>query len=316
MRKISPVLAILATSLVSALYTAPAHAQAMRTWVSGTGNDGNSCSRTAPCMTFAGAYAKTLAGGEIDALDPSGYGALTIAKSITIDGGGGTVASVLTNSGNGITVAAGANDVVVIKNVRFQGLFGNASCPSGCGSVGLNYTSGGQVVCDNCAFIGFASQGVQVGLTSSTGLLQLRNSTFINNQSALFASASGGAQAVVQVVGSTFVGRFASGNFQEVGITAGSGSFVTVGTSNFQDLAYAAFGESGGTLNVDSSLFASVSSAILTSAGATISASNNSFYSGVSFDGSGTVNTANNNKIGGNATVGGDTVNSAGITVK
>src|ERR1700761_8011220 len=95
MRKIAPALAILGTALVSALYTAPAHAQATRTWVSGTGNDGNPCSRTSPCETFAGAYAKTAAGGEIDALDPGGFGTLTISKSITIDGGGGTGAPAL-----------------------------------------------------------------------------------------------------------------------------------------------------------------------------------------------------------------------------
>ena len=62
-------------------------AQATRTWVSGVGNDANPCSRTAPCKTFAGAISKTAAGGEIDALDPGGFGAVTITKSITIDGG-------------------------------------------------------------------------------------------------------------------------------------------------------------------------------------------------------------------------------------
>ena len=192
MRKIAPALAILGTALVSALYTAPAHAQATRTWVSGTGNDGNPCSRTSPCETFAGAYAKTAAGGEIDALDPGGFGTLTISKSITIDGGGGTVASTLANSGTGMTIAAGANDIVVIKNVRFQGLLGgNPSCPSGCGITGLSYTSGGQVVCDTCAFIGWAGNAISVQL-SATGLLQVRNSTFFNNQSAMFATTTGG----------------------------------------------------------------------------------------------------------------------------
>ena len=74
----------------------PAGAQAPRTWVSGgVGDDANPCSRTAPCKTFAGAISKTAAGGEIDALDPGGFGALTITKAITIDGGGGQVASVL-----------------------------------------------------------------------------------------------------------------------------------------------------------------------------------------------------------------------------
>jgi len=63
------------------------NAQATRTWVSGVGDDANPCSRTAPCKTFAGAISKTAEGGEINALDPGGYGAVTITKSITIDGG-------------------------------------------------------------------------------------------------------------------------------------------------------------------------------------------------------------------------------------
>jgi hypothetical protein len=64
--------------------------QANRTWVSGVGDDANPGSRTAPCKTFAGVITKTAVGGEIDALDPGGFGAVTITKSITIDGGGNT----------------------------------------------------------------------------------------------------------------------------------------------------------------------------------------------------------------------------------
>ena len=62
-----------------------AQAQATRTWVSGVGDDVNPCSRTAPCKTFAGAISKTAAGGEINCLDPGGFGAVTITKSMTID---------------------------------------------------------------------------------------------------------------------------------------------------------------------------------------------------------------------------------------
>src|SRR6201992_3254676 len=101
MRKIALAFAILGTTLVSTLWTAPAQAQASRTWVSGVGDDANPCSRTAPCKTFAGAISKTLAGGEIDALDPGGFGAVTITKAITIDGGEGQVASVLVSGTNG-----------------------------------------------------------------------------------------------------------------------------------------------------------------------------------------------------------------------
>src|SRR5580704_19727516 len=84
MRKFTLALAILGTTLVPALYTAPAHAQATRTWVSGVGDDANPCSRTAPCKTFAGAISKTAAGGEIDCLDPGGFGGLTITHAISI----------------------------------------------------------------------------------------------------------------------------------------------------------------------------------------------------------------------------------------
>ena len=73
---------------------APAQAQATRTWVSGVGDDVNPCSRTAPCKTFAGAISKTAAGGEINCLDPGGFGTVTITKSITIDCTG-TIGSIL-----------------------------------------------------------------------------------------------------------------------------------------------------------------------------------------------------------------------------
>src|SRR6516165_7464812 len=104
MRKFMPLCSIAVTMLLIVLWSGAAHAQASRTWVSGVGDDANPCSRTAPCNTFAGAISKTAAGGEIDALDPGGYGAVTITKSITIDGGGGQVASVLVSGTNGIVV--------------------------------------------------------------------------------------------------------------------------------------------------------------------------------------------------------------------
>jgi hypothetical protein len=68
-RKIAVLIAVLGTTLLPVLGTVPAHAQATRTWVSGGGDDANPCSRTAPCLTFAGAITKTEAGGEIDNLD-------------------------------------------------------------------------------------------------------------------------------------------------------------------------------------------------------------------------------------------------------
>jgi hypothetical protein len=134
MRKIAFLIAVLGTILLPVLGTVPGHAQATRTWVSGVGDDANPCSRTAPCLTFAGAITKTAAGGEIDNLDAGGFGTLTISKSITIDGGGGGVASVMASGNAGIIVSAGATDIVTIRNVQLQGDLGNGSSPGTAGS--------------------------------------------------------------------------------------------------------------------------------------------------------------------------------------
>src|SRR2546421_11375795 len=77
-------LLVIATFMLA--FASIAQAQATRTWVSGVGDDVNPCSRTAPCKTYAGAISKTAAGGEIDCLDPGGFGAVTITNSILIDG--------------------------------------------------------------------------------------------------------------------------------------------------------------------------------------------------------------------------------------
>src|SRR5213083_333862 len=94
--------------LLSLLAATPAAAQATRTWVSGVGDDVNPCSRTAPCKTFAGAISKTAAGGEIDALDPGGFGAVTITKGMTIDGGP-NAGGILSSGVQGVIINAGSN---------------------------------------------------------------------------------------------------------------------------------------------------------------------------------------------------------------
>src|ERR1700746_1262060 len=142
MRKLMMQLNLAATLLVICLWSSAAQAQASRTWVSGVGDDANPCSRTAPCKTFAGAISKTAAGGEIDALDPAGYGAVTITKAITIDGGGGQVASILVSGTNGIVIQAGPSDVVILRNLRFNGI--------GTGLNGIRFLSGKDLNVEGC----------------------------------------------------------------------------------------------------------------------------------------------------------------------
>lgn len=144
----------MATIAVIVFATGLASGQASRTWVSGVGDDANPCSRTAPCKTFAGAISKTAAGGEIDALDPAGFGAVTITKAITIDGGGGQVASVLVSGTNGIVVQAAASDVVILRNLRINGI--------GTGINGVRFLSGKSLFIENCNIFGFTTNGIDI----------------------------------------------------------------------------------------------------------------------------------------------------------
>lgn len=146
-----------------------AQAQATRTWVSGVGDDANPCSRTAPCKTFAGAISKTAPSGEIDVLDPGGFGALTITKSITIDGGEGQVAGVLVSGTNGIVIAAGANDVVTIRNLDIDGL--------GTGLDGIKVISAKSVHVDHCQIYGFSTNAIDVAIGTQAFLSTL----FVND---------------------------------------------------------------------------------------------------------------------------------------
>jgi hypothetical protein len=160
------------TAVVVALVLAvsgTAGAQATRTWVSGVGNDANPCSRTAPCRTFAGAISQTAPGGEINAIDPGGYGAVTITKAMTIDGGG-TFASILASATTGIVVNAGATDRVVIRNVSINGA-------PGTGLDGIRFLAGQSLHVENCTIANFSDKGIdfQGGGTLSVADTAIRN---------------------------------------------------------------------------------------------------------------------------------------------
>src|SRR5947209_7644742 len=162
--------AVAATLVILLAFPASSFAQATRTWVSGTGDDVNPCSRTAPCKTFAGAISKTAPGGEIDALDPAGYGALTITKAITIDGGGGQVASVLVQGPvNGIVVAAGASDRVILRNLRFNGV--------GSGLNGVRFLSGAKLDLENDFIFDFLHNGVDIEPGAADARVNINDST-------------------------------------------------------------------------------------------------------------------------------------------
>jgi hypothetical protein len=174
MRRIATFLAILAAASASVLFSAPANAQASRTWVSGVGDDANPCSRTAPCKTFAGAISKTAANGIINCVDPGGFGAVTITKSITIDCEG-TQGGILASLTNGVNVN-GAGIVVHLRNLSIEG-FGN-------GLIGVNFINGSALYIENCEIFGFqagTATGVKFSPSVAGGELYITDAYISSN---------------------------------------------------------------------------------------------------------------------------------------
>ncbi|HZF08528.1 MAG TPA: right-handed parallel beta-helix repeat-containing protein [Thermoanaerobaculia bacterium] len=171
--KRSFLLSTLAVLTLLVAVTVPAYAQATRTWVSGVGDDANPCSRTAPCKTFAGAISKTAPSGEINVLDPGGFGAVTITKSITISSEG-FEAGVLVSGTNGIIVnVPNATDVVVLRGLDIEGL--------GTGLSGVTVLTGGTVYVEKCTINHFTTSGINFTPSVAGSQLTVTDSIIRNN---------------------------------------------------------------------------------------------------------------------------------------
>jgi len=191
---------------------------ATRTWVSGVGDDANPGSRTAPCKTFAGAISKTNPDGEIDCLDPGGFGAVTITKSLTIDGTG-TFASILASGTNGIIInGAGIN-------VRLRGLSINGT---GGGFSGIRIVAAAKVHIEDCQIFGFtagAARGID-DVRSTGGFLFVTNTSLRSNGDGVGIKPSAGSVAI-----QTFFDHVRLEGNTNRGVFASSGSRVTISNS-------------------------------------------------------------------------------------
>jgi hypothetical protein len=155
-----------------------AYGQATRTWVSGVGDDVNPCSRTAPCKTFAGAVSKTAAGGEIDALDPGGFGAVTLTKSMTLQGTG-TMGSILASGTTGVLVN-GAGAIVTLRNLSING-----GTPAGIGVNGVRFIQGSKLIVENVDIQNFSNKGISMEVA---GTVEVINTTISNCTNIGFAA--------------------------------------------------------------------------------------------------------------------------------
>ncbi|HMS40075.1 MAG TPA: right-handed parallel beta-helix repeat-containing protein, partial [Pyrinomonadaceae bacterium] len=186
MKKIS--IRIFALAVIAFGCSMLANAQATRTWVSGVGDDVNPCSRTAPCKTFAGAISKTATNGEINCLDPAGYGAVTITKSITIDCED-TQGSILSSGTNGIviniTAATDTKKAVKIRGISING--------AGTGLNGIRVLTVNTLIVEDGVIDGVTTHGISVETTGGTPkILVDRMSIRSNNGNGINAFIIGG----------------------------------------------------------------------------------------------------------------------------
>lgn len=200
---------VAAALLLYALLAASAHAQATRTWVSGVGDDANPCSRTAPCKTFAGAISKTAPSGTISVLDPGGFGAVTITKSITIETDG-QLAGVVNAGTNGVIVNAAATDVVTLRGLQMNGVL--------TGINGIRFLAGGRLIVEDCAIQSVTGNGIDISPTTAMKAL-IRNTTIsrVSGGSAISVTPGVGGSANVTIENSRL---FANKN----GLTVVSGT--------------------------------------------------------------------------------------------
>ncbi|MEA2939383.1 MAG: hypothetical protein QOC56_2887 [Alphaproteobacteria bacterium] len=184
MTKVTPSIFI-ATLLVLGLHSASAQAQLTRTFVSANGVDTNSCGRNAPCRTLIGAYAKTNVNGEINMLDPAGYGTLTITHSISIVNDGVGSAGILVPSlGTGITISAGAGDVINLRGLIIEG--------AGVGAFGIKFNSGKALTIENCVIRNLTADGIRFLPNASSSLAVSKTYIADNNTGVSIAPSGSG----------------------------------------------------------------------------------------------------------------------------
>jgi len=269
-----------------------AQAQATRTWVSGVGNDADPCSRTAPCKTFAGAISKTATGGEIDVLDPGGFGTLTITKAITIDGGTGSGwASVLASNGaNGFVINITTNlstDKVILRNLSING------AGTTLGVDGVRFLDGAELTLENVVIENLSGDGIEIaqGQQSAT---HLRNVTMNNVSTGIKVNTTVG-QALATVddssIHATSVGFDAIANVRgalrnstfDKGTTcvrtSGSGSIVNADALFVTFCSTGVQASSGSTINIGNSMIVQNATGLSLNSGTINSMSGNTLFS-------------------------------------
>lgn len=301
---------LLASIFVLPLQISPAHAQASRTWVSGVGDDANPCSRTAPCKTFAGAISKTALNGEINCLDPAGYGTVSITKSITIDCKH-TLGSILNAGTNAVNILFNSFTAPgeIRKTVRLRGLSmnGDDTGVSGVRITGDAASANSVVIVENCVIdgnFGGIARGISDERTGG-GELYIVDTTVRNSGgTGILVSPQAGAVAGARIDAVLSDVRVENSN---LGFAAGSAARVQINRSVFSGNTVGGVGLftsfSSVEANIDQTVVSSNGKGLLTSGTTSLRFSNSDItFNGTAFDGA--TLTFGNNRVVGNGTAG------------
>jgi hypothetical protein len=288
MRKLMLLSLVVAAVLIPLAYVTPADAQATRTWVSGVGDDANPCSRTAPCKTFAGAISKTASGGEINVLDPGGFGGVTITKPITISSEG-FEAGVLVSGTNAIIVnVPNATDRVVLRGLDIEGL--------GTGLSGVLVLTGGNVTVEKCTIDAFTDSGIRFVPTVANSQLHVSNTIIRNNGN--FGANTGQGIQIQPTLAAAITIDHARLDHNVAGLRALGGSTAVTNSVSSNNVGGFIGTQSPAILNIERSLAANNTFGIVCNAGATVRLGNMSIVeNGTALGGNGTCFSFKNNDI-------------------
>jgi hypothetical protein len=300
MNKVRTLIQSLALLAVVVGISSIAHAQT-RTWVSGVGDDLNPCSRTAPCKTFAGAISKTADKGEIDCLDPGGFGTVTITKNITIDGTTGAgFGSILAAGTNGVNVndSATATPNTIIVTLRNLSINGAST-----GFDGVRFTSGKTLFIENCQIFGFRGNGtnsdaleILVNSGAVTFAVHVKDSRFENN------TGDGIRQGVTAgTLNASYDGLRLAGNAKGLEATGGTANISNSVVDNNTTSGLSATG--GAVINANNNVVTTNGTGISSATGSTVRISLNAVHRNTTgLSNSATMQTCSNNKVYGNTT--------------
>jgi hypothetical protein len=227
----------------------PPPGTANRAWVSGHGTDAAGCGApTKPCRSLQYVHDNIIAaGGEIDVLDPSGYGAVTISKSLSIvNDGVGTAGVQATGGQNAVVINAGASDNVTLRGLDIDGL--------GTGAVGIWHVSGGSLTITNCAIRHFSTDGMDINPNTGTSNVSISGTTVSDNQYVGINVAPSGTASVTIAISQTKVNG-SGGSGISIGNNGASAVAMIVDSVAFQNggAGFAAF-NSGTKLRLDRSV--------------------------------------------------------------